>query len=183
LDSKNINIIEPEGYTLIGKISKTHGYDGAILITLDVDNPEDFETLESVFVAFNGKLVPFFVEDIAYSGKTNLRLTFFDYQSDKKINEFVGCSLYLPNDCFPDETEDDVDEGLKELIGFNAINNVTGKTIGSIIGIIENPAHPLFEIDSKGKIILVPAVDDFITSIDQKNKNIVFSLPEGLLEL
>jgi 16S rRNA processing protein RimM len=183
LDSKNINIIEQEGYTLIGKISKTHGYDGAVLITLDVDNPEDFETLESVFVAFNGKLVPFFVENIAYSGKTNLRLTFFDYQSNKKINEFVGCSLFLPNDCFPDGKDDEDDEGLIEFVGFNAINIATGKTIGSIIGIIENPAHPLFEIDSKGKTILVPAVDDFISSIDQEKKIIVFSLPEGLLEL
>ena len=183
MDSKNANITELDEYTLIGKISKTHGYDGAVLITLDVDNPEDFENLESVFVGYNGKLIPFFVKNIAYSGKTNLRLTFLDYASDKKISEFVGCSLYLPNDCFPESIDEEEDEGFSEFIGYKTINTASGKTIGVIIGILENPAHPLFEIETKGKTILIPAVDDFIDSIDTKKKVLSLSIPEGLLEL
>ena len=183
MDSKNTNITELGEYTFIGKISKTHGFDGDVLIILDVDNPEYFEELESVFVEFNGKLIPFFVSNIAYSSKTNLRLTFLDYYSDKKINEFVGCSLYLPIYCFPTPLDNNFEEEFSEFIGYNAINIKTGLTIGMIIAVIENPAHLLFEIDTKSKKILVPAVDDFISSIETNKKTISFSLPEGLLEL
>ena len=170
-------------YTNIGKISKTYGFEGGVQITLNVDNPEDFELMESVFVEYNGKLVPFFINTIAFAGKTNLRLTFFDYNSDKKIEEFVGCSLYLPNESFP-ESEDEVDESIKDFIGFSAIDLITNKSIGKIIRIIDNPAHPLFEIEQQqGKCILVPAVEAFITAIDLSKKTISFTLPQGLLEL
>ena len=182
MDNKNANIPALEGYTLIGKLTKTHGYDGGVTVTLDVDNPEDFETLESVFVEFNGKLVPFFINKIAYAGKTNLRLSFLDYNSDKKIDEFIGCSLYLPDDCFP-ESDEDMDEGLSLFIGYKAIDIETKKLIGTISDIIENPAHPLFEIENNGKSYLIPAVDNFITAVDEDKKIIEFTLPEGLLDL
>ena len=182
MDNKNTNIAALDGYTLIGKLSKTHGYDGGVTVTLDVDNPEDFETLESVFVEFNGKLVPFFINKIAYAGKTNLRLSFLDYNSDKKIDEFIGCSLYLPDDCFP-ESDEEIDEGLSIFIGYTAIDVKTKKKIGTISDIIENPAHPLFEIVSNGKSYLIPAVEDFITAVNEEKQIIEFTLPEGLLDL
>jgi len=179
---KNINIPSIEDYTCIGKLAKTHGYDGGVTVALDVDNPEDFEELESVFVEFNGKLVPFFINKISFAGKTNLRLSFLDYSSDKKIDEFVGCSLYLPNECFP-ESDEDFDDSFNALIGYKAINATTKKTIGNIVDVIENPAHPLFEINSNGKQILIPAVDDFIVAIDPEKKCIELSIPDGLLDL
>ena len=182
MDNKKTNIPALEGFTCIGKISKTHGYDGGVLVSLFVDNPEDFETLESVFVEFNGKLVPFFVNKISYAGKTNLRLSFLDYNSDKKIDEFVGCSLYLPDDLFPEE-ELDEDDSLNEFIGYVAVNVETQKTIGIISNIVENPAHPLFEINVNGKLILIPAVEEFISTVDSQKQQIAFILPEGLLDL
>ena len=182
MNSKDTNIPALDSFTCIGKISKTHGYDGAVVLTLDVDNAEDFETLESVFVEFNGKLVPFFINKIAYAGKTNLRLSFLDYNSDKKIDEFIGCSLYLPDDCFP-ESDEEIDEGLSIFIGYTAIDVKTKKKIGTISDIIENPAHPLFEIVSNGKSYLIPAVEDFITAVNEEKQIIEFTLPEGLLDL
>jgi 16S rRNA processing protein RimM len=182
LDKNSSNKPALDGYTCIGKLSKTHGYDGGVTVTLDVDNPEDFEILESVFVEFNGKLVPFFVNKISYAGKTNLRLSFLDYNSDKKIDEFIGCSLYLPDDSLP-ESDEEIEEGLSELIGYSAIDIETNKIIGFITRIIENPAHPLFEIQAKEKSVLVPAVEDFIAAIDADKKHISFKLPEGLLDL
>lgn len=171
----------PQDYTCIGKITKTHGYDGMVLVSLDVDNTEDFIELESVFVEFNGKLVPFFVESISLSGKSNARIAFFDYNSDKKIDEFVGCSLYLPSDCMPEES---ADSASSELIGYRAINSESNTLIGTIDDIIDNPAQELFVItDEKGREVLIPAVDEFVVNIDDNTQTIQFRLPEGLLDL
>ena len=43
----------------LGNIVKPHGLDGEIQAFLDVDMPETYQDLESVFVMINKKLVPF----------------------------------------------------------------------------------------------------------------------------
>ena len=46
------------------------------------------------------------------------------------------------------------------------------------------PFQPLFKIiNAEQKEILVPAIDDFIESIDREKKEIHLILPEGLLEV
>ncbi len=46
----------------LGYVAKIHGIHGEVSIVLDVDNPEYYQNLESVFVEFNSRLVPFFIE-------------------------------------------------------------------------------------------------------------------------
>jgi len=162
---------------LIGKISKTHGYEGAVTVTLDVDEIQEFEELESVFVSFNGKQVPFFIDSITISGNTNAIVSFLDYHSKDMVEEFVGCSLYLPNDCFPENS------GISsQYIGFTVIDLTRGK-IGVVESVLQNPAHDLLQVVFKGKETLIPFVDELIVEIDPKAKKIVFDLPEGLLDL
>lgn len=167
-----------DGYVCIGKITKTHGYNGSVTVSLDVDYPEDFEEMESVFLEYNGKLVPFFVKEASYAGKTNLRILFEDYKTDKSIGEFVGCSMYLPDDLLPAKSDSS-----QEFNGFIIYNTETGEKIGTVIGIEENPAHPLFIVKFGSKEIMIPAVEQLITSIDPKSKKISILIPEGLLDL
>lgn len=174
---------ELDGYTYIGKISKTYGYEGGVMVVLDVEDPEEYEELESVFVEFNGKLTPFFIKEIQSAGLTNLRIWFHDYDSDEKIEEFVGCPLYLPDDCFPKFGVDYFDETIRDIVGYTAIEKSTGKILGEIYDIVENPAHPLFEIKYNGKSILIPAVEAFIQETDSSQKIIYLSLPEGILDI
>ena len=44
----------------IGHIARIHGYKGELSIFLDVDHPDEFENMESVFVEYDKKLIPFF---------------------------------------------------------------------------------------------------------------------------
>ena len=46
----------------LGKITKTHGFKGNLILHLDTDEPELYENLESVFIERDGMLVPFFFE-------------------------------------------------------------------------------------------------------------------------
>jgi 16S rRNA processing protein RimM len=42
----------------LGKITKTHGVKGEVILWLDVDFPEDYEEMDSVFLEVRGELVP-----------------------------------------------------------------------------------------------------------------------------
>ncbi|GAB3828343.1 hypothetical protein GCM10028895_41720 [Pontibacter rugosus] len=44
---------------LLGYIVKTHGTKGQVVAFFDVDFPEDYEDLESVFLEQKGRLIPF----------------------------------------------------------------------------------------------------------------------------
>ena len=52
----------------LGKITKPFGFKGQVIFFLDVDCPEDYADLDSVFVEVKGALVPYFIEAIAING-------------------------------------------------------------------------------------------------------------------
>lgn len=55
--------------------------------------------------------------------------------------------------------------------------------LGTIVGIEENPAHPLLCIVLRqGGELRVPFVDVFVQCVELSTKTIVLSLPEGFLE-
>ena len=47
----------------------------------------------------------------------------------------------------------------------------------------ESTIKTLFVVEGKNNEILIPAIEDFIESIDHENKEIVFDLPQGLISL
>lgn len=51
---------------LLGKIIKTHGLNGQLKVRLDVDSPENYSKLTSIFLKIKEKLVPFFLKILKY---------------------------------------------------------------------------------------------------------------------
>jgi ribosomal 30S subunit maturation factor RimM len=48
---------------------------------------------------------------------------------------------------------------------------------------VDSDYNPLLEVEVGGVQELIPAVDDFIVEIDEAQRRVIFSLPEGLLGL
>ena len=44
----------------LGRVTKPWGVKGQVMLFLDVDEPEDYATLDSAFVEVKGQLVPYF---------------------------------------------------------------------------------------------------------------------------
>lgn len=85
-----------ENCYLLGYIVRTHGTSGNVVIYLDVDYPDDYEDLESVFVEIKGELVPYFIESLNLQKQSNAIVTFEDINTIEKAQALVGSSLYLP---------------------------------------------------------------------------------------
>ncbi|MDV7187746.1 ribosome maturation factor RimM [Lutibacter sp. TH_r2] len=164
----------------LGKIVRKHSFRGELVAKLDTDEPELYKNLESVFVELNNNLVPFFMEKTLLQKGNQLRIQFEDVSSEEEAEELLGAGLYLPLEFLPKL------KGNKfyfhEIIGFD-IEDVNFGYIGEIVGVNDSSAQPLFEINSNGKEVFIPMIDDFIKEVNRSKKTITVEAPEGLINL
>ena len=164
----------------LGKIVSKYSFKGEVLVKLDSDDPELYETMESVFISLRDSLVPFFIEDVRLHKSSLLRIKFEDVASEEAADQLMGSELYLPLEFLPDL------EGNKfyyhEVIGFKVIDKNFGE-IGVIKSINDSTAQAIFIIDRNGTEVLVPINDEFLINIDRSTNTIQVDTPEGLIEL
>ncbi len=164
----------------LGKITKPHGLKGEVTVWLDVDNPDDYEGLDAVFLEIKNELVPFIISDIQIRGKKSIA-KFEDINKIEQTESIVGAELYLPLTSLPKLS------GKKfyyhEVIGFEIFDNSLQKSIGLLKAIYESSGQDLFGIDANGIEILVPIVDEFIVAVDRTIKRIEINAPDGLLDI
>jgi 16S rRNA processing protein RimM len=163
----------------LGYIVKPHGIHGALTIFLDSDNPEYYNEMESVYVEYQQKLLPFFIESFKPSGnKATVR--FQDVDSIDLAARYKGCAIYLPLDMLPGLEDDQF--YYHEIIGYRVVDQTVGE-IGKVKDIYEANGNDLFAIDYKNKEILVPVRDEFIQKLDKNGSTVFLDLPEGLLDV
>lgn len=169
-----------EGYFFLGKIIKPFAAKGALLINLDVDYPEDYQEMESVFVQMNGKLIPFLIEKVELKHNNKAVITFADIDSVDQASILVGCELYQPLTMLPELTGNRF--YYHEIKGFEVHDKNHG-FIGNVIEVLEYPHQAVISIAFNNKEILLPITDDIITGLDRSKKQLFTFAPEGLIEL
>ena len=162
--------------TLVGKFS----FKGEMLAKVDSDTPEEYITLESIFVELSTGLVPFFIKKCQLHKSELLRIQFDSVENEAAAMALLKKDLYLPLSLLPPL------KGTQfyyhEVVGFSVEED--GKLLGAIQQVIESGAQALFQVQTEeGKEVLIPIHNDFIVAIHRDLKKIVMQLPEGLLEL
>lgn len=163
---------------LLGRIQKIQGYDGTLTVKLERDFAEDISDMESVFIEYEGKPVPFFIAHLEDEGGDTIKLRLEDCDTYEKASMFAGCRV-----CMTSGPRQEEAGGNSGLTGFTVLLS-DRSIVGTIEEIIQNPGQDLLRILSPEKReILVPLHNDFITGINKKNKTITMNLPEGLIEI
>ncbi len=173
-------MMQKEDCFYLGKIVKKHSFKGEVVIKLDTDEPNLYENLESVFVDLGNNLVPFFISASRLSKGTMFRVKFEDVDTEADAEAILRAGVYLPLDLLPKLSGNKF--YYHEVIGFTVVDATFGE-VGNIVSINDSSAQPLFEIDSDGKEVFIPMIDDFIKKVDRENQIIEVDTPEGLIEL
>lgn len=164
---------------LLGKIIKAYGFEGAVTIKPEKTFEEEIPEMESVFLEIEGKPVPFIISESEITDYNLIRLRFEGYDSVDKINEFIGCRVFLTSM----ETEITPDNEFSDFRSYK-IHLSDNSFLGTVKNIIDNPGQQLLSIETeKGQEILIPLHEDFILRVDNKKKIIKVDLPEGLTEI
>ena len=162
----------------LGRVTKPFGFKGEMVLFLDVDSPDDYATLDSVFVEMKNGLVPYFIKSLRING--NKAVAMFEDLTAEQAAALAGHDMYLPLDLLPKLTGNQF--YFHEVKGFRVVDDQYGD-IGVIESIIEYPAQPLFQIMNGTTEILIPVIDQVIKEVDRDNKTIYISAPNGLIDL
>lgn len=164
----------------LGYIVRTHGVKGQVVAFFDVDYPEDYEELESVFLQISGKLVPFFIHALDIQPNGRIILKFEEVDSITEAEKLKNVALYLPLDQLPELAEDQF--YFHEVIGYTVVDEQLGQ-LGTIREIYEMPYQDLMAMDYQGAEVLIPVQDELIIRADKTAQKLYVNLPAGLVDI
>ncbi len=159
----------------IGRITRTYGFEGAVVVRSESGITREPEQGEPVFIVIDGIPVPFFTREAFSPSPATLVISFDDYLTTESVSRFKGCEVRIAG-----ETEENDD--MAALDGYS-LTDINSGVRGTITSVIQNPGQLLAVVTVPGGEILVPLHPDLIVSVDRKRKTIEMSLPEGLIQL
>ncbi len=163
----------------LGYLSKTHGYEGALVLQILSDNPRHYQKTELVYLDLHGKLIPFFITSFRYIGNDLVVLLFEDVEEEQAA-ALVGRKVYLTLDKLPALKKEQF--YYHELIGAKVHDQQLGE-LGLVTALYEPRDQVLIALDYQGHEVLIPLNDQFLIGYERVQHLLNLKLPEGLLEV
>mgnify|MGYP002521145703 FL=1 len=157
----------------IGTLRRPHGKQGEIQCQMDNeywDNAEaDFLILDT-----DGILVPFRVEDWRGKGADTLIFRLSGVDTEERAARLTGCTAYMLRRDLPEEEQEQMT--WQNLAGYTVEDDTQGN-LGRVLSVDESTINTLLEMED-GR--LLPIHEDLIRHIDDRQRILYVSLPEGL---
>ncbi len=164
---------------LVGRIVRPHGVRGDLKVLPLTDWPERFESLTTVHlksVKENCRKVK--IQNVRFQ-KNGIILKLAEVDNIDTAEMLRGYELYVSPDQIPPLPEGYVH--LHDLIGLKVLTD-SGEIIGEVTDILKIPAHDVYVVSLGEKEILIPAVKQFVKSVDLEKGEVIITPIEGLLD-
>ena len=160
-------------YLIIGKLRRTHGVNGDLLMDVLTDEPEAIKEGLTVAVGPHHKLMK--ISGCRTAGE-NLLVRFEGFTDCDQAGVFRNQSVSIKaNEAQP------LKEGRfyhHEIIGLTVLDE-NRNTIGKVTEILVTGANDVYVVmNEAGDEVLVPAVKEFIKKIDPENCEMTVKLPQ-----
>jgi len=165
----------------LGYLHKTHGIKGGLVIRTDFEFSDNLiEEWESIFIEIDGILVPFFIDQIKGKSEQEIFIIFEDIDDESQAKIYTGRSVYIDKKDDPTQPQDDE---FFDWLTYSLIDKEEG-LVGEIIELLEYPGQNMLKVRTEeAQEIILPAIEDWIVSIDTETKEILVDLPIGLIDL
>ena len=155
----------------IGKIVNTHGIKGELKLLPHEESPEDLRGLSALFVDGRERKIR-----SARVHKGALLVTLEGVEDMNAALELKGRAA------FADADDPGLPEGfvfMDELFGC-AVRTEDGTVLGTLEEIIDSPANQVYVVRGAGAERLIPAIPEFVVSVDAEAGEIVVRLIPGM---
>jgi 16S rRNA processing protein RimM len=167
----------------VGRIVRSHGLDGALVVQLHGDDAALLLTVERVALAGEPGRIPFLVEAAREQGgvgggRARVELKLRGIRSREGARLWKGAAVLVAPGALPALPEGE--HYHRDLIGLTA-RLTDGSTLGTVIEIRSTAGHDLLVIQSGAREILVPAAAEIVQRIDAAAGEIWIDAPQGLV--
>lgn len=152
---------------IVGRIARAHGVAGEVSVEIRSDNPDRFAQGSQLFLEDGRGLV------IAASRPHGSRLLIsFEGVADRDAAEALrGEILVIPGSMLPPLPEG---EWWPAALAGCEVVTESGRSIGTLVDVIPNPAHDLWVVaGAGGEETFVPALKDVLVEVDPSARRIV----------
>lgn len=164
----------------LGYVAKLHGFKGEVSLFFDVTDPDQYSSLDAVFIDIGNNLTPFFIKSIKSKGKGFYQVKFETVDSEHDAKRILRKDLYLPLKVLP--TLGGTNFYDHEIIGFQVIDEKFGEC-GTVEQVVDYKINPLLQINYKNKEVLIPLIENLVKKVDRENKTLYIQSPDGLIEM
>lgn len=166
-------------YFKAGKLVAAHGLKGELVLKHALGKKTSLKGLQAVFIEDKkDSFLPWFVEAATIKNETETYLKLEGADTREAAMKLVQKEIWL--------TETD----FKKFAAKNSPSSILGYTIinekeplGEILEVIEQPHQLLCRLKIKSKEVLIPLNESTIEKTDHKKKQVIVTLPEGLLDI
>lgn len=160
----------------LGKVTAAVGLRGEVRVFRYSGTKGRFESRSTILVG--GK--NYSVEHVRY--QKNMAVLKLGGVDDRTAAEHLrGAVVEMPAAELPELTDGSF--YIRDLIGMTVLNEEDGGVIGTLSDVLTDRAQDLYVVKrTGGKEIMVPAVKEFIRSIDGEKREIRVALIEGMME-
>jgi len=164
----------------IGLVGRPHGLRGEVGVDFWAESPE---LLRGTLWLRPGRGAPRPHTVAAVRRHQGRPLVLFEGIADRSAAETLrGMHVLVPKDRLPEPAEDEV--YLHELLGLRVLLHDTGAALGTLDDVQMPGGQEVWSIrTADGKEVLLPAVEEFVASIDLDAREVRITPPPGLLEL
>lgn len=172
-------MIKKEEVYKIGLFNKPHGIHGELQFTF-TDDIFDRVDCDYLICLLDGIFVPFFIEEYRFRSDSTALVKLEGIDTAERARMFTNIEVYFP--VKHAEEAEDGELSWNFFIGFQ-MEDIHHGPLGEVIDVDTTTVNTLFVVEREEEELLVPAQEEFIVGIDQKQKLITVELPEGLLNL
>lgn len=164
-------------YITIGKIVQTHGIQGYVKAIAYSHIPGRFQHLKTVYLESGGEMRGLIIEDVQ-DGQDAALLKFRGIDDRESARKLVRQEIWVPESEkaeLPAETY-----FVFELIGLQVFDSEGGEFLGTVAEVLTGAGNDVYVIRNDEAEILLPAVREFVKSIDLPAKRMEVRLIEGM---
>lgn len=166
-------------YFKIGKLAASTGLKGELVLQHNLGKKTTLKDVTAVFIEEKkDSFIPYFIEaaKIRSDNETIVKLEGIDNMEPAR--KLTPKEVWLQADDFKKLA---AKSSPIAMLGYNLINN--GDDLGEILEVIEQPHQVLCSILYKGNEALIPIHEDSLEKVDNKNRKVFVTLPDGLLDI
>ncbi|MEI9946878.1 MAG: ribosome maturation factor RimM [Chitinophagaceae bacterium] len=166
-------------YFNIGKLVTIHGLKGELLLKHSLGKKTSLKGLQAIFIEEKkDSFIPWFLETTKIKTAEEVYIKLEGIDTREAAMKLSQKEIWIPEDDFQKFT---AKTAPANLLGYTVINEE--EPLGEILEVIEQPHQLLCRLSIKDKEVLIPLNESTIERIDHKKKQVLVTLPDGLLEI